>query len=98
MNKQIYYIVDMCREGHITDFEAVELIVRERLELKKKSMVKKLWQEFGAVPMDPETERIEKPWKMFPAGTHREDIWHWFEDTFGISVAEDLMGQRKETV
>ena len=25
-------------------------------------------------------------------GTHREEIWHWFEETFGVSVAEDLMG------
>ena len=52
---------------------------------------KDLWLEFGDVPMDPETECIESPWRGFPAGTHREDVWHWFEDTFGLSVAEDLM-------
>lgn len=43
--------------------------------------------------MNPDTEKIEEPWLDFPAGTHREEIWHWFEEQFDISVAEDLMGQ-----
>ena len=61
-----------------------------------------LWEEFGDIPMDPETECIEQPFSpryqhserirtSFPAGTFREDIWHWFESEFSISVAEDLM-------
>ena len=53
--------------------------------------VKDLWEEFGDVLMNPETEEIEEPWKHFLPGTHREDIWHWFEERFNISVAEDLM-------
>lgn len=40
-----------------------------------------LWEEFGDVPMNPETECIEVAWCGFPKGTHREDIWHWFEET-----------------
>ena len=51
----------------------------------------RLWDEFGEVPMDPETECIARPWRSFPPGTHREEIWHWFEDTFHVSVAKDLM-------
>lgn len=54
--------------------------------------VKKLWKEFGETPMNPETECIEEEWHGFPAGTFREDIWHWFEETFNVSVAKDLMG------
>lgn len=50
-----------------------------------------LWLEFGDLPMDPESECIECDWLSFPAGTHREEIWHWFEETFCLSVAEDLM-------
>lgn len=42
--------------------------------------------------MNPETEEIEQPWKHFLHGTHREDIGHWFEETFHISVPK-LMGQ-----
>lgn len=48
------------------------------------------WNEFGDVPMNPETECIESEWNGFPAGTHREEIWHWFEETYDISV-HDLM-------
>lgn len=58
----------------------------------KQVYVKDLWEEFGEVPMNPETEEIEEPWKHFLPGTHREKIWHWFEEQFDISVAEDLMG------
>ncbi len=50
-----------------------------------------LWNEFGDVPMNPTFEIIEESWHGFPAGTHRETIWHWFEEYFGISVANDLM-------
>lgn len=62
------------------------------------SSIKKLWEEFGDIPMDPDTECIEIDWHGFPAGTHREEIWLWFEETFSLSVAEDLMfydGERK---
>lgn len=54
--------------------------------------VKTLWEEFGDVSMDPDTECIESIWHGFPAGTYRVEIWKWFEETFQVSVAEDLMG------
>lgn len=41
-----------------------------------------LWDRLGDVPTFPEGEQvdcIEEPFLHFPAGTHREDIWHWFE-------------------
>ena len=53
--------------------------------------IKMLWRDFGDVPMDPETERIEEEWHSFKKGTHREEIWDWFEDRFGISVGDVLM-------
>lgn len=52
--------------------------------------IRKLWYEFGNIPMNPETEEIEEEWNGFPMGTHREEIWNWFEEYFGISVV-DLM-------
>lgn len=58
----------------------------------KDTYVKDLWEDFGEVPMNPETEEIEEPWKLFLPGTYREKIWHWFEEQFDISVAKDLMG------
>jgi hypothetical protein len=34
--------------------------------------------------MNPETECIEEEWNGFAAGTHREEIWEWFEETYGV--------------
>lgn len=47
---------------------------------------RELWCEFGDIPMNPETECIEEDWYIFPKGTHRFDIWKWFEKTYRISV------------
>lgn len=52
--------------------------------------VRSLWQDFGDVPMNPETECLDEPWLHFEAGTFREEIWKWFEREFSISV-EKLM-------
>lgn len=48
--------------------------------------LEKLWLEFGDVPMNPETECIEQDWHNFPAGTHREEIWHWFDGLHSCGV------------
>lgn len=58
----------------------------------KKQLIKELWEEFGDVPMNPETECIDDDWNGFPKGTHREDIWHWFEDKFGVRVYDLMYG------
>lgn len=52
--------------------------------------VKDLWKRFGDVPMNPETECLEESFMHFPVGTHREEVWHWFEQTFNVRVF-DLM-------
>lgn len=49
----------------------------------------KLWAQLGNIPIN-EAEEIELPFLHFEAGTHRETIWHWFEDYFDVSV-KDLM-------
>lgn len=55
---------------------------------------KDLWERFD-VPVDG-NDCIEQPWMHFAAGTHREEVWHWFESEYGVSVGEDLMGQESE--
>ena len=57
--------------------------------------LEELWAEFGDVPMNPKTECIESDWLHFPAGTHREEIWHWFEETFDCRVADLMYGIRE---
>lgn len=44
-----------------------------------------LWREFD-IPIS-EIERIEERFLTFPIGTHREDVWHWFEETFDLTLA-----------
>lgn len=90
-------ILTNCQNDHTQD----ELDEFES-ELKNLTLIDRLWDEFGDIPMNPETECLESEFAPkddngepitipFPAGTHREDIWHWFEDHFKISVALDLM-------
>lgn len=55
-----------------------------------------MWDEFGDVPMDPETERMEYQWMDFPAGTHREEIWHWFDERHSKGVYYLLYERRME--
>ena len=54
-----------------------------------KRKIKRLWKMLGDIPTD-KSECIELPFEHFPVGTHREEIWHWFEDNFDIAVF-DLM-------
>lgn len=47
-----------------------------------------MWAELEDVPMDPDTECIEEPfYDLFPAGTHREEIWKWFDERYSKGVA-----------
>jgi len=60
-------------------------------------LAKKLWSKLGNIPIDDDQESIELPFEVpeknitFEIGTPNTDIWHWFEDTFDLCVAEDLM-------
>lgn len=86
---------------HITELEAIltncaadhtsEELKEMETELHWLQNIQDLWDKLGDHPYDPETECITEPFIIFPAGTFREEIWHWFEENFGISVAEDLM-------
>lgn len=55
--------------------------------------LEKLWKQFGDLPMDPDTEKIEEPFLSFPAGTDREDIWHWFDERHSKGVVYLLYGR-----
>lgn len=76
---------DVCKagvgQGELTTFDAAKV-----------KAARELWEELGDVPMDPETECIEAEWHGFPAGTHREDIWHWFDEICPLGVAELMYG------
>lgn len=48
--------------------------------------LEELWEEFGDLPMDPNTECIEEPFLCFPAGASREEIWAWFDERYSGGV------------
>ena len=55
-------------------------------------VLEELWEQFGAVPMNPETECIEEPFMGWGAGIHREEIWHWFDRRHSKGVGYLLYG------
>lgn len=86
--------------GEPEDFDnffdsAVEYMEGKDAESLYEKSVEELWNEFGDVPMNPDTECIEECWYGFSAGTNREDIWHWFEETFHVSVHNLMYSQDK---
>ncbi|MBO5918727.1 MAG: hypothetical protein J6Q14_08185 [Oscillospiraceae bacterium] len=56
------------------------------------SEVEELWSALDDVPMNPETERMEKPFLIFPAHTEREEIWKWFDKHHSKGIAYLLYG------
>jgi hypothetical protein len=55
-----------------------------------------LWETFD-VPVDEDGDTIENDWLIFEAGHSRMDIWEWFENTLGVSVAY-LIGHNEPPV
>lgn len=47
---------------------------------------KELWAIFGDISMNPVTEEIEEAFLCYPAGTPREEIWHWFDQRYNGGV------------
>lgn len=46
-----------------------------------------LWAQLGDVPMDPDTEKLDEDWFIFPHGTDREEVWHWFDRRHSKGIA-----------
>jgi hypothetical protein len=52
-----------------------------------------LWKKLGDVPMADRVnaECLEEEFLDFPPGTHREEIWHWFEARNPAFIVGDVM-------
>ena len=59
---------------------------------KRDEALEKLWAELEDVPVDPDTEKLEDDWCIFPIGTDKEEIWHWFDERHSKGVAYLLYG------
>lgn len=49
-----------------------------------------LWRLLGDIPVN-DDGFIEESFLGFPVGTHREDIWHWFEDSNSDFIVGEVM-------
>lgn len=65
-------------------------VIHEEPLLEPVQKARRLWALLGDVPVD-DDECLEQPFLDFEAGTHREDVWWWFEEEFGVSVYRELM-------
>ena len=55
-------------------------------------LVEAMWKTLTDVNID-EDECIEQNWFIFPIGTYREDIWHWFDEHHSKGVGYLLYGE-----
>jgi len=54
-----------------------------------------LWDVLGNIPVN-EDDELEEDFDtntglVFEVGTDKFEVWHWFEEYFDLSVADDLM-------
>lgn len=60
-----------------------------RFDQLKDELGSKLWELLGDIPVN-EYDEIEIDFAGFSAQTPREDIWHWFDKQFDLSVAQRM--------
>ena len=49
--------------------------------------LEELWAELDDVPFNPETDESEAEYQHFPVGTHKFEIWKWFDERYSKGVA-----------
>lgn len=53
--------------------------------------IEMLWDLLGDIPVDG-NDNIEEEFLGFQKGTHKEDVWHWFDENYVDGVVS-LMGK-----
>lgn len=59
------------------------------------NQIRVLWSIFGDIPMNPDTEEIEECFLFFKPYTHREEIWHWFDQQYSGGIYCLMYGDKK---
>ncbi len=52
--------------------------------------LKILWEDFGKIPVT-KKDLIDKKFLKWPRFTHKEEIWHWFDEQCPNNLHDDLM-------
>ena len=51
----------------------------------------KLWDLFGEIPVD-DNDVIQEKFLGFECETHREEVWHWFDERYSGGVVKLMFG------
>ena len=62
-------------------------MLAEESSEERDNHLESLWLELADIPMNPQTETIEAQFHIFDEGTHKEDIWRWFDQHHSRGVA-----------
>lgn len=51
------------------------------------AQLEELWAGLEDIPVDPDTEKLECFYFIWPAGTDKEEIWHWFDERHSKGIS-----------
>lgn len=63
----------------------------------KQEIVKEMWDNMEDIPFDEDTEGnliLGEDYEIWPKGTEREEIWHWFDENYENGITNLLYGER----
>lgn len=87
-------------DGDTMHLDAGGLLDEHLSEAHPLSELYRLWDDLGNIPTvfdGEDVDTIEEPFLHFPVGTHREEIWRWFEQQHPeFLVGEVMQGKRKQ--
>ena len=75
--REFYRTKEECQAAIVEKYSASKKFNDEQLE--------KLWGILGDIPVNDNDEIMER-FIDFPAGTHKEDVWHWFDEKHSKGV------------
>ena len=87
---QLFIKTEDCNTPFNTTMDIVVGNVMKEITLDDKKL-EYLWEEFGDVLID-DDECILDDFLGFECGTHREAVWHWFDERYSGGVAKLMFG------
>ena len=76
-----------CEDLNYCYEENLEKMLADEVPTERDKHLESLWLELSDIPMNPQTETLEAQFYIFNEGTHKEDIWRWFDQHHSIGVA-----------
>ena len=87
---ELFDKLEDCNTPFNSTMDVVARMVSKEIELNDE-VLEYLWEEFGNVLID-DDECILDDFIGFECGTHREEVWHWFDERYLKGVAYLMFG------